>query len=96
MASSEEFKYGEFQGKVIQELESLNNAFMKMTEAIEKFKESQGIRTGQNEKAIERLEGKIDVVLMVAKWIFAPVFSSMGISLMVVAAMWAMNKLGHG
>ena len=90
--SDEEFKSGEFQGTVLQKLKTLEVGQTTMLEAMNTFKEKMGERVGGNEKSIESLNGRMEVVLWIGKWIFGPVFSIFGIAILASALWWLTRK----
>lgn len=76
MGGNEEFKAGEFAGKVLQKLEALDASQKDTLAAINGI----GNRVNLNEKAIERVQGEMNIVLTIGRWILAPVFSLLGLS----------------
>ena len=90
--NGDEFRDGEFRGKILSELESLKAGQKAMTDAFSSFSDKIGQRMGDNERAIERVAGEMNIVLTIGKWIFAPVFSVMGVGLVSVIGWYLFKK----
>ena len=92
MSNGEDFKAGEFQGKIIQELEFLKKGQEAIANTLTEFREKMGTRTGDNEKVLAIHDGKIETILMVGRWIFAPVFSVIGVGIIIVIARYLLRR----
>ena len=94
MADTTEFHQGEFQGMIATELQALKLGQLKMVEALDSFKERTGERIGKTENCIQRLNGEMEIINMIAKWIFAPIFSVVGLAILAVVV-WYFETKGN-
>ena len=89
---SEEFQAGKFQGKILQELETLKIGQVQMVTALNEFREKIGERAGKNEMAIKLLEGNMNIILTIGRWILAPVFSVIGFGVIFSIYIYILRK----
>lgn len=90
--NDEEFRDGEFRGKILSELEALKAGQLSMTSALNDFKEKIGERMVETEKSVTRLDGEMSIILTIGKWIFAPVFMVMGVGVLGIIGWYFSHK----
>lgn len=81
---SEEFSMGELKADV----RAIKDSIAKIEFSLSNF----GQRTGKAENDISKLDGKMDIVLTIGRWIFAPVFSVMGVGTIMIVAWYLLRK----
>ena len=90
--SSDDRRQGNFQGMVETKLISLEEGQRSVIAAIDAFKERTGTRIGEAERNIDRLTGEMNIVVIIGKWVFGPIFGSAGLAAGVGVAWWILKK----
>lgn len=85
-------KDGEFQGRLLNRLDNLETAWKEARVSLDDHKKIMGERTGKQELDISKINGQMDIVLLIGKWIFGPIFGSAGLAAVVGVAWWLLHK----
>lgn len=85
-------RQGRFQGMVEEKLTAMEAGLKAVESSVTLLGEKNGTRLGDAERKIGELNGKMEIVVMIGKWIFGPMFGSMGLGLLGVVAWWFLHK----
>lgn len=88
----EDRRQGNFQGMVETKLNALEEGLRAVVISVNLLGERNGTRIGEAEKQIERLKGEMEVVVVIGKWVFGPVFGSIGLTILGILGWWAFKK----